>query len=99
VSETRQDSFTLRHPAIAAVILGFLLALVGTWPMLAVVVPDSLDLVAKICTLLAFPGIYVALAVGEGVHTYSRAVVFVGDLLFYSVLAAPFLWWRQRRAS
>ena len=98
MSETRQDSFTLRHPAIAAVILGFLLALVGTWPMLAVVVPDSLETLAKICAPVAFPGIYAALAVGQNVHDYSRTVVFLGNLLFYSVVVALILRLGRRRA-
>ena len=67
-------------------------------------VPYRFGGLARDCTILAFPGILAALAVGGSVHDYSRAFVFFGNLFFYSVVIALlltlwFLWSRLRRAS
>jgi hypothetical protein len=89
---------------MVATLIGLSVSALGAWPMFLVVVPDRLEAVSRICALVLLPGIMVALAIGEGVHTYSRGVVFLGSVLFYSAVVTVLLTCgnllaRRRRAS
>jgi hypothetical protein len=93
------DRLLLRHPFVLTFVAGALLTLLGVWPMVMMVVPDRLDTVAKICTTLALPGLIVAVAIAQNVHTYSPVVVYLADFFFYSALAGFVIWLWRRRVS